>query len=179
MSCAASNPTSRRSYSRRFARRPSAWSAGNCRPRLLGRCIIVELRRRKISEPIERFEHKDDAELAQLRSRLLRWSTDNEDALRDAKPSMPEAFDNRRADNWRVMLAIADLAGDDWGDKARLAASRLEGASDTSSIGVRLLADIKRIFDEDGCDCILSATLVEKLKEDEERPGLSGDAARG
>ena len=56
----------------------------------LGRCIIVELRRRKISEPIERFAHKDDAELAQLRSRLTRWAADNEDALRDAKTSMPE-----------------------------------------------------------------------------------------
>jgi hypothetical protein len=60
----------------------------------LSRCIIVELKRRKASEPIERFEHKDDNDLAQLRSRLLRWSTDNEDALRDAKPTMPKAFDN-------------------------------------------------------------------------------------
>ena len=61
----------------------------------LSRCIIVELRRRKVSEPItEKFEHKDNPELAQLRSRLLRWSIDNEDTLRGAKPSMPEAFDN-------------------------------------------------------------------------------------
>ena len=61
----------------------------------LGRCIIIELRRRKISEAIERFEHEDDAELQELRGRLLRWSTDNQDALRDANPSMPQAFDNR------------------------------------------------------------------------------------
>jgi putative DNA primase/helicase len=137
---------------------------------ILGRCIMVELRRRKTSEPIERFEHKDDAGLAQLRSRLARWAADSEDALRDAKPRMPTAFDNRRADNWRVMLAIADLAGGDWGDKARDAASKLEGASDTSTLGVRLLTDIKRIFEEDRCDCILSAVLVERLKEDPEQP---------
>jgi hypothetical protein len=31
----------------------------------LGRCIIVELRRRKVSEPIERFTHKDDADIGQ------------------------------------------------------------------------------------------------------------------
>ena len=102
----------------------------------LGRCIIVELRRRKNSEPVERFAHKDDAELEESRRRLLRWSTDNEDALQDAEPSMPDAFDNRRADNWRVMFAVADLAGEDWGEKARFAAAKLEGASDTSSIGV-------------------------------------------
>jgi putative DNA primase/helicase len=136
----------------------------------LGRCIIVELRRRKSTEPIERFTHRDDAELGQLRSQLARWGADNEDALRDAKPSMPDTFDNRRADNWRVMLGIADLAGGDRGDQARLAASKLEGASDTSSIGARLLADIKRVFDEDGRECILSAVLVERLKEDPEQP---------
>ena len=38
------------------------------------------------------------------------------------------------------------LAGKDWAEKARLAAGELEGASDTSSIGVRLLTDIKRIL---------------------------------
>jgi hypothetical protein len=83
---------------------------------------------------------------------------------------MPESFDNRRADNWRVMLAIAELAGGDWGNEARHAAAKLQGASDTTSIGVRLLADIKRIFDEGTHDCILSAKLVELLKEDPEGP---------
>jgi Protein of unknown function (DUF3631) len=145
----------------------------------LGRCILVELRRRKISEPIERFAHKDDTELAQLRSRLLRWAADSEEALRAATTPMPEAFDNRRADNWRVMLAIADLAGGDWGDMARLAAIKLEGASDISSIGVRLLADIKRVFDEEGCEVILSAVLVEKLKEDPEQPWAEWGRGKG
>jgi hypothetical protein len=134
---------------------------------------MVELRRRKNSEPIERFKHNDDAELVQLRSRLLRWSTDNGNALRGVKPSMPETLDNRRADNWRLMLAIADLAGEDWGDKSRLAATKLEGASDTSTIGVRLLADVNRIFDEEGVDCMLSAALVERLKADEEGPWIA------
>jgi hypothetical protein len=31
--------------------------------------------------------------------------------LRDTKPSMPPQLQNRRADNWRLQLAIADLAG--------------------------------------------------------------------
>jgi Protein of unknown function (DUF3631)/Zinc-binding domain of primase-helicase len=145
----------------------------------LGRCIMVELRRRKSSEPIKRFAHKDDAELAELRSRLARWAVDNEQALRSANTPMPEAFDNRRADNWRVLLAVADLAGEDWADKARLAAGKLEGASDISSIGVRLLTDIKRTFEEDGRDCILSALLVDKLKEDPEGPWAEWGRGKG
>ena len=113
-------------------------------PQTLSRCVFVELKRKKRGDKaVVKFKHEDDGELANLRSRLLRWSIDNPDTLRKADPAMPPGFDNRRADNWRVMLAIADLAGEDWGDKARAAASQIEGATDTSSVGVRLLADIK------------------------------------
>ena len=145
----------------------------------LSRSIVVELRRRKPSERIVKFDHRDDAELAQLRSRLDRWAADNGDALRNADPSMPSGFDNRRADNWRVMFAIADGAGEGWGDKARAAASHLELASNTTSIDVQLLADIKRIFDEEGCDCMLSAHLVSRLKEDEEGPWAAWGKGKG
>jgi putative DNA primase/helicase len=136
----------------------------------ISRCIVIELHRRKKDEQIEKFTHKDDDELADLRRRLRRWSMDNEHALRDAKPSMPEEFDNRRADNWRVMLAIADLCSgvEDWGDKARAAASAIECATDTRTTGVRLLAVIKTAFDqvEDGGDAIGSEDLVTKLTAD-------------
>jgi len=92
---------------------------------------------------------------------------------------MPEGFDNRRADNWRVQLAIAELAGEDWAEKARIAAANLDRESDASTIGARLLADIKRIRDEDGGDCILSATLVTRLKEDPEAPWAEWNHGKG
>jgi hypothetical protein len=104
---------------------------------------------------------------------------DNEDILKTADPAMPPGFENRRADNWRLMLAIADLAGEDWGDKTRAAAGRLERASDTTSIGVQLLTDIKRIFDEFGWDSVLSATLVSHLKGDEEGPWATWGRGKG
>jgi len=139
-------------------------------PTTKGRCIIVELRRRKPTELVERFAHKDDAELAQLRSRLLRWSMDNEDALRGVEPLMPPDLDNRRADNWRLQFAIADLAGGDWGDQARATGLRLEGKADKRTIGSRLLADIKTVFDADGGHCMHSAVLLAELVKDPERP---------
>jgi putative DNA primase/helicase len=174
----------------------------------LSRCVFVEMRRKKTDEQIEKFKHKDDSDLAQLRQRLARWSDDNAETLRDAEPSMAAEFDNRLADNWRLLLAIADLAGDDWGDQARAAAIRLEGASDTSTINVRLLADIRRIFyacyacggtgkdditdDDQRCpscngsgtaerplECILSQTLVKRLKADEEAPWTGWNHGKG
>jgi hypothetical protein len=112
----------------------------------LSRCIFIELRRRKKSEQIEKFKHEDDSELADLRSRLRCWSLDNADGLRNAKPTMPVELVNRRADNWRIQLAIADLAGEDWGDQARAAACKIEGASDASTVNVKALTDARAVF---------------------------------
>jgi putative DNA primase/helicase len=148
----------------------------------LTRCIIIELRRCAKGEKADRFSHADDAELGDLRRRLRRWSMDNADALRDAAVTMPESFRNRRADNWHVLFGIADLCSgvEEWGDKARLAAMKLERASDATSIGVRLLADIKRIFEgPPPCDAILSATLVTRLKGDEEAPWYEWNHGKG
>ena len=44
----------------------------------LGRCIIVELRRRKTNEAIERFAHKDDAEPSAITQPAAGWAVDNE-----------------------------------------------------------------------------------------------------
>ena len=77
----------------------------------------------------------------------MRWAIDNAEALKGAEPEMPAGFDNRLGDNYRVLLAIADLAGGEWPEQAREAAQRLSGAADTASIGTRLLADIRAAFD--------------------------------
>ena len=132
----------------------------------LSRCIFIELKRKKGNEAVERFFHKDDTELAELRSRLARWSADNEDTLRAAVPSMPAEFSNRRADNWRVQFAIADLAGTDWGDKARDAAVAIERTSNSKTAGVRVLAAIKVCFDQTMADAIGSQDLVDTLAAD-------------
>jgi hypothetical protein len=150
-------------------------------PTTLGRSIIIELRRCPRDENIDRFRHEDDPELQSLRQRLRRWSMDNMDALRDVNPEMPKELGFRQCDNWRVLLAIADLCSgaEDWNDKARAAAIRLEGASDKQSIGIQLLGDIKRIFDEGGYLTIGSALLATKLKEDEEGPWAAWAKGKG
>ena len=141
-------------------------------PATLSRCIFIELRRRKKDEYVEKFGHVDDSELADLRRRLRRWALDNQDTLRNAKPSMPDELQNRRADNWKLQLAIADLCSgaEDFGDKARAAASKIEGMADNRTIGVRLLADIKALFDADPeAHCMSSAAIVDKLVGDPEK----------
>ena len=134
----------------------------------LSRCIIGELRRRTRADSVEEFKHQDDSELSDLRRRLRRWAMDAVDILRNAVVPM--------------LFATADLCAgaEDWGDKARLAAINIEGAADKTSIGIRLLIHIKRIFDENHWDGVLSATLVTHLKEDDpEAPWAEWNKGKG
>jgi putative DNA primase/helicase len=130
----------------------------------LSRCIIVELKRKRPGEKAEHFRAIDDAELAELRRKARRWAMDNADALKTAEPEMPPGFDNRLGDNWRLLFAIADLAGGEWPKLAREAAQKLSGASDTASRGTRLLAAIKAIIG--GAEAIGSETIVNELTAD-------------
>jgi hypothetical protein len=143
-------------------------------PATLSRCVIIEMRRKSESDVVSRFLHEDDAGLASLRSRCLRWSQDNVETLhaavrRNPGPAMPKRFKNRLADNWRLMFAIADLCGEDWGQRAREAAEAL--TKEAVTIGVLLLADIRSIFRDAGDPvCMLSSELIAKLKENPEAP---------
>jgi hypothetical protein len=134
-------------------------------PATLSRCITIPLRRRTRNESFEGFAFEDDGELGDLRSRLCRFAKDNADELRGVDVAMPEHFYNRRANNWRLLFAIADLCSgaEDWGDQARAAAIKLEeGAAEVRrTAGVQALAAIK---DEvDGQEHISSADLVARL----------------
>jgi hypothetical protein len=145
------------------------------------RCITLEMRRRTKADSTERFKHQDDSELRDLRRRLRRWSMDHVDSLRDVAVPMPKGFINRLEDNWRLLFAIADLCSgaEEWGDKARLAAVNIEAVSDKTSISIKLLIHIKRIFDQYKWDAALSATLVSHLKEDPEAPWAEWNRGKG
>jgi putative DNA primase/helicase len=144
-------------------------------PATLSRCVRVEMKRKLDNETCEDFDHIDDAGLQQLRSRALRWSIDSVDGLKGARPAL-DGFNNRLRQNWRTQIAIADLAGGTWGDKAREAAQRLANVARTepASDRLRVLADIRAIMEprksEDEplkpIDAIASAKLVGSLTAD-------------
>jgi putative DNA primase/helicase len=177
----------------------SGWTRGSCVPRCIGddntphafptfcpkvigmkgrklpdatltRSIIIEMKRKKTGETVTHFRSIDDAGLAELRRRALRWAIDNGEKLDGAEPVMPPGFDNRLGDNWSLLLAIADYAGAELPAKARKAAASLSKVAEVASTGTRLLADIKAAFDEAGVDRISSAELVATLSANTESP---------
>jgi hypothetical protein len=100
----------------------------------------------------------------------MRWAADSFEALRAADPVMPNELNDRAADNWRPLLAIADLAGGEWPAHARMAALTLSGESvNGDDIGVQLLRDIHVVFGP-GVGVLLSRQIVEDLCADPEKP---------
>lgn len=154
-------------------RRFSTWAPkaiatiGTLADTLEDRAVVVRLQRKPPGATVQRLGRRDNADFAALRSQAARWAADNFDKLADPDPKMPNLND-RAADNWRPLLAIADLAGGTWPEEARRAACLLSGEQQDGAIGVELLRDIRSTFGDD--DVIRSSDLVAKLTADAERP---------
>jgi putative DNA primase/helicase len=131
------------------------------------RAVKLTLQRKPRAAKVERLRKRDNNEFAILRRKAARWAKDNFAKLTDPDPQIPDALNDRAADNWRPLLAIADLAGGDWPKKARDAALVLSG-EEVSTFNVDLLTDIQKAFGDSAV--IRSADLVAALVADPERP---------
>jgi len=137
---------------------------------LADRAVMVTMQRKKKTEKVERLRRNDNAEFAWLRQQALRWTEDNIKRLEQADPEIPGALNDRAADNWRPMFAIADLAGGGWPGRAREASLALSGedATDDAAIRVMLLKDIRAAFV--GHERMSSQSLIQALCVDTTRP---------
>jgi len=137
------------------------------------RSISIGLRRKKPAQMVERFRRrKAEADSAPLRGDLSGWATVAVESLRDAEPDILDALKDRAMDVWEPLLAIADLAGDDWPSRARNSALALSAGEsrEDDDVNLRLLGDIARVFDDAKVDKISSERLIELLKSDPESP---------
>jgi len=159
-----------------FAPKAIGMKGRNLPDTTLSRAIIVELRRKLPADQVRDFAHVDDANLAELRRKLQRWADDNGTKLASAEVTIPDSFHNRVRANWKLLLAIAELA--EAADKARQAAIAIEDIKATfeASVGVELLHDIGAVFE--GQDVLFTRTLIAKLVAEEERPWAAYGRAR-
>jgi len=138
------------------------------------RSITAPMRRKISTEEVERFRiGRLGSELLPLRRKALRWANDHYDELKDLDPPVPPGLGDREADNWRPLLAIAECAGAEWPKKAREAIAQLKAArpmDDEGSFGVRLLADLREVFEQEGGEKVFTRTILDRLRDREERP---------
>jgi Protein of unknown function (DUF3631) len=122
------------------------------------------MRRRAPDEAVAEFRERDvDTKAQPLKQRIESWAEKNLDNLTAARPAMPEGVRDRPAEVWEALLAVADVAGGQWPQRARAACRHfvLNSDPDELSFGTRLLRDVRTAFAD--CNRMFSAELVAAL----------------
>lgn len=135
------------------------------------RSIQVTMRRRAQGEMVERWRCDRLERFLPLTRQCARWASDHAARMADTEPAVPPALNDRAADNWRPLLAIADAAGGEWPERARAAALALSGGAETDSYATMLLEDLRALFAERGDpDSLATTTILGELAKLEHRP---------
>lgn len=138
---------------------------------LATRAIIIRMRRRAPDERVEPFRIKFHVpEAKPIREALEEWCAEASFKLPES-PDMPEGVEDRAADIWEPLIAIADVAGADWPARARAAAvhfTRANSEDESRSAGVELLAHIREAFG--GEEKIWTKELLRRLCARDESP---------
>lgn len=135
------------------------------------RAITIHMQRKTFAEPVERFRYRDaDADAEPIRDGFRRWAEGVTELLLAAEPGEPPELDDRAADSWEPLLAIADLAGGEWPARAREAAVKLSGGEDRDEVatGSLLLGAIRKAFGDE--DRMGTGSLLGLINGDEELP---------
>jgi hypothetical protein len=134
------------------------------------RAVVIRMRRRGPGETVAPFRHRRDRPaLTQLAAQLDKWLSPHLAQLEKAEPTMP--LEDRAADTWEPLIAVADLAGSLWPGLARHAAITLTADQDSTanvSDRIRLLVDIRAAFG--AADALPTTTLITRLRSDPEAP---------
>jgi Protein of unknown function (DUF3631) len=115
---------------------------------ILSRSVLIRMQRRKPGEAVEQFRRRKELGAGhKLRDRLAQWARQIEPTI-TLPDIMPTGVEDRDADVWEALVAVADAAGGDWPKRAREAAKALikEAHDVEPSLGIRLLADLKTVL---------------------------------
>jgi hypothetical protein len=146
---------------------------------IMTRSVVIRMRRRAPSEPIEPFRTREHAsEGHALRDSLARWATLHGASAGESWPELPYGIVDRVAEVWEPLIAMADAAGGNWPSRVREACISLWTSSQDNrvSLGVRLLADMRIIFGNAGNPQALhTETILSRLCSGPQH-GLDDDA---
>jgi uncharacterized protein DUF3631 len=110
---------------------------------LADRCVMVRMKRKLPSERCERLRH---LEIGDLATQCARFVEERTEEIAKARPEIPAELNDRAADIWEPLLAIADLGGGDWPQRARQAAVELTTTAHERSVTGSLLMDMFLAF---------------------------------
>ena len=135
------------------------------------RSIPIKMKRATVEEQRRRYDRHEVEHVASgLRAQLLAHTEGSPPGF--LRPALIEQLNDRQNDIVEPLMAIANLAGGTWPEKARAALLELftTDAEEYQNTGTQLLADIRDIFDEAGCEGIQTKELIRQLRGREESP---------
>jgi hypothetical protein len=138
---------------------------------ILSRSVIVRMRRRAPHEKITPFRRRVYVkEGNKLRDQLAAWAAGAVKEMTEARPAMPDGIEDRNADMWEALLAVAEAASEHWPKRAQAAAVTLvtAAAEREPSLGISLLSDLRDIFGER--DQMTTAEILQALHSLPEAP---------
>src|SRR5829696_2678363 len=140
-------------------------SIGDLPDTIEDRTVVIRMRRRAPGEQIAPYRtRRDGPHLNELRDELADWVGGMAPALHDVVPEMP--VEDRAADTWEPLVAIADAAGGHWPDRARSACLALTGDEPNDGApGTRLLADLHEVWKESEPELFTTTTILDRLKK--------------
>src|SRR5262245_4852259 len=138
---------------------------------IMSRSVIIRMRRRAAEEKVEAFRRRIHLpEGGRLREQIESWASVQPEEIDWQQLELPLGVEDRAADVWEPLLAVADLAGGEWQQKERKAGVAVVGAANEMepSLGIRLLTDIKTAFGD--ADSMATKTLLANLIAIEDSP---------
>ena len=134
------------------------------------RAVVIRMRRRAPGESVSPYRaRRDGPALRVLAAELNTWLRAHAAELERAAPEMP--VEDRAADTWEPLIAVADLAGGSWPARGRAACSVLTADHESTSdvpLRVRLLVDCRTAFGP--VPALPTVSLLERLVADPEAP---------
>ena len=134
------------------------------------RAVVLTLRRKMPGEKDHKFHSQDDAPpLVVIGTQLGRWAAKHAKQIGAARPAMPRGLNDRADDVWEGLIAVADIAGGTWPDRARRAAVALSAdAEDDAAENMRLLTDLRAVFGLH--ESLHTVTILERMHSVEGAP---------
>jgi hypothetical protein len=152
---------------------------GKMHATLSGRSISIRLKKKLPCQAIEQLRQDRLSHLVPLLRKTARWAADNAEALTASDPQLPPILQARLGDNWRPLLAIADLAGGEWPARARRIAEAFAAEATDNIASVLMLGDVYDLFEARGVDALHSQDIIDHLNDIEDRRWAEWNKGRG
>jgi hypothetical protein len=146
--------------------------AGNMPATITHRAVTIHMRHRRSDQTVEQFRQRTaERDARPIRTALAAWMGSVADQVADAIPALPAGVVDRSAEIWEPLVAIAAAAGGEWRERARAACAHcVLKSSQPVTNGIRLLADLRTIYDRHNATRLATRALLADLTELDDSP---------